>query len=161
MKKIYLTKGKCIDCNNDVSKKSQKPSKRCDVCLIKRKKKLSKISQRKYRNNNIERVRKSARDFASKKRRLYPTKTHQQDRKSALKKNYGITLKEYEILFNKQNGVCAICHKSETRTKYLCVDHNHGTGEIRGLLCTKCNLALGYINDSILLLEEMIKYIKR
>jgi recombination endonuclease VII len=56
---------------------------------------------------------------------------------------HGITLKQRQEMFNKQQGRCAICsrHQSEFR-RVLCVDHNHATGKNRSLLCSKCNGAL-------------------
>jgi len=48
---------------------------------------------------------------------------------------------EYEILLARQGGVCAIC-KNPPRTRRLDIDHNHTTGETRGLLCARCNAAL-------------------
>lgn len=61
-------------------------------------------------------------------------------RKSALKQKYGITPEQYDELFEKQSGCCAICerHQSEFNQR-LAVDHNHKTREIRGLLCNYCN----------------------
>lgn len=61
-------------------------------------------------------------------------------RKSALKRTYGISLEQYDELLEKQHHCCAICdrHEDEFKTR-LAVDHNHKTGEIRGLLCNYCN----------------------
>lgn len=62
---------------------------------------------------------------------------------------FGISLKDYNEKLKDQNGVCAICGQYETRTHRngtihkLAVDHNHETNKVRGLLCTKCNMALG------------------
>ncbi len=63
---------------------------------------------------------------------------------------YGLTPEQYDLLSAKQGGVCAICHQPETaRTrdgKYrLRVDHDYKTGKVRGLLCHKCNAALGHL----------------
>lgn len=82
-----------------------------------------------------------------------------------LKKSYGITLDDYNYMFNNQNGCCAICglHISELKMKHkhnLCVDHCHITGEIRGLLCDKCNRGIGLLNDDIEILKNAIKYLK-
>ena len=79
-----------------------------------------------------------------------------------LKRNYNITLEEYNELFNKQNGCCAICgrHQSDLKNK-LGVDHNHETGKVRGLLCNQCNLSLGNIKDDIKILYNMINYLKK
>lgn len=61
-------------------------------------------------------------------------------RKYMLKRNFGITLEQYNELLEKQNYSCAVClkHESQFKTK-LAVDHNHTSGEIRGLLCNHCN----------------------
>lgn len=74
-----------------------------------------------------------------------------------LKKNYGMSLAEYDRLYEAQGGVCAICKKPETQKSSTCsetvdrlsVDHCHRTGAIRGLLCSKCNFGLGHFGDSI------------
>ena len=63
-------------------------------------------------------------------------------RKYLMKRLYNITLADYDAMFEDQGGVCAICGLPEIRRR-LCVDHNHATGEVRGLLCTICNLAVG------------------
>ena len=64
-------------------------------------------------------------------------------------------------MFNKQNGKCAICGKHQIELKQsLCVDHNHTTGKVNGLLCTRCNGAIGMFNDDIILLEKAINYLK-
>lgn len=80
-----------------------------------------------------------------------------------LNNNYGITRNDYDEILERQKGVCAICGSNTSgseRYKNFCVDHNHVTGEIRGLLCQKCNIGLGNFKDSIELLEEAIKYLK-
>lgn len=78
----------------------------------------------------------------------------------SLKREYNITPEEYNTLFINQKGCCAICgrHQSELKQK-LFVDHDHNTNAVRGLLCIKCNFALGYMNDDTALLESAIKYL--
>ena len=71
--------------------------------------------------------------------------------------NIKITNEEYESKYAKQEGKCSICKESFDS---LCVDHNHDTGEIRGLLCKKCNLGLGNLKDSLELLRNAIDYLK-
>lgn len=62
------------------------------------------------------------------------------ERRAHLKRQFGITVEQYEELLASQNECCAICerHSSEFKTR-LAVDHDHVTGRIRGLLCTYCN----------------------
>jgi len=76
--------------------------------------------------------------------------------KKNLKKFYGLTLDDYNALLKQQKGVCAICKDPPTKQR-LCVDHNHITGEIRGLLCRECNLLLSCINDDINVFRKISK----
>jgi hypothetical protein len=81
-------------------------------------------------------------------------------RKHTLKKNFGLSLAQYDLMFNEQGGCCAICgrHQSELK-KALAVDHDHKTGNIRKLLCARCNILLGFAKDNVELLEASIKYL--
>ena len=86
------------------------------------------------------------------------------DHRSALLGRYGLTLDEYAAMFLAQNGVCAICGQSESRSNQygpnsLAVDHNHETGELRGLLCSRCNVALGLFKDDENLLLSALAYL--
>jgi hypothetical protein len=65
-----------------------------------------------------------------------------------LKKNYGLTPQSYDLILRKQRGLCAICQTPAVEfNQRLCVDHNHKTGQIRGLLCDNCNKNLGVIEN--------------
>jgi hypothetical protein len=91
-----------------------------------------------------------------------PTKT----REYKLLKVFGITHSQYEEMHSNQNGVCAICFQPESAIMYgetmnLAVDHDHATGEIRGLLCGNCNNGLGRFKDDIGLLQQAILYIEK
>lgn len=80
-----------------------------------------------------------------------------------LMRYYGITPEEDNTMLQKQNGGCAICgEKQNTRhTQKLYVDHNHKTGKVRGLLCHKCNHAIGNADDDPRLLRLMIGYLEK
>lgn len=81
-------------------------------------------------------------------------------RKRELKKNYNMTIEQYNELFIKQNGQCMGCNKHQSVLKQtLSVDHNHNTGQIRGLLCYNCNLAIGHALENIRTLENLITYL--
>jgi len=69
-------------------------------------------------------------------------------RKDMLKYCYGMTVAEYEAMLAQQNGVCAIC-ETKPDDRPLCVDHDHITREVRGLLCHSCNAGLGNYKDDL------------
>lgn len=82
-----------------------------------------------------------------------------------LLRNYGITLDQYDEMFEKQEGVCKICKKPETSTikgavKRLAVDHCHSTGRIRGLLCNNCNTAIGLFKENKNFMLNAIQYLE-
>ena len=73
---------------------------------------------------------------------------------------YGITLEDYNSMFQEQGGCCAICKTHQLKKKRrLAVDHCHDSGEVRGLLCQDCNTGIGLLQDSKDILYEAIKYL--
>lgn len=79
-----------------------------------------------------------------------------------LYKNYGITESDYLLMYENQQGVCAICFgKSTLKSGRLAVDHCHKTGKIRGLLCRHCNSGLGLFRDNAENLDRAIKYLRK
>jgi hypothetical protein len=83
-----------------------------------------------------------------------------------LRREYGITLEQYNEILESQQGKCAICGKDystimDGKKARLAVDHCHKTGAIRGLLCNSCNTGLGNLKDDPDLLRAAIKYIER
>jgi hypothetical protein len=74
-------------------------------------------------------------------------------------RKYGLTPENFELLLNRQGGVCAICGTPPSQKKRLAVDHNHKTGAVRGLLCDSCNHAIGEMKDSPSLLRRAAKYL--
>jgi len=88
--------------------------------------------------------------------------SYRNNRKSTLKNRYGISLKQYDILLQKQKNCCAICGKHQSElTKILSVDHNHETGKFRGLLCPCCNSGLGMFAESRGNLIRAIQYLTK
>lgn len=81
-----------------------------------------------------------------------------------LQRRYGITLDEFNEKLGQQGNGCAICGsvsgKANKKHDRLTVDHNHATGELRGILCHKCNFGLGHFGDDIELLLKAIEYLK-
>lgn len=84
-----------------------------------------------------------------------------------LRREFGILLEDYQRLFSNQKGVCAICKQPERRTdprtkacSRLAVDHDHTRKKIRGLLCYRCNTAIGMFREDPLLLRTAKHYLE-
>lgn len=95
------------------------------------------------------------------KQRNSQPKQKLKQREWSYRRLYNITPAEYDQLLKKQGGGCAICGDTKTRkgSDHLHVDHDHQTGEVRGILCNHCNVALGYIKDKPDLLQKAINYL--
>jgi uncharacterized Zn finger protein (UPF0148 family) len=108
---------------------------------------------RKWHANNRERHLV----YMAERRRAQPMAV----KNSALKSQFGITIEDYQRIFEKQGGVCAICQKTPQQNgKRLAVDHCHRSSQVRGLLCSTCNQALGLFKDKIEFLKAAISYLE-
>ena len=106
---------------------------------------------REWQLANPERVRENmARFVAAGKRQL-------SNRKSHLKRKYGLTLQEFDELLASQGGGCAICGNPNADN----VDHDHVTGRVRGILCWNCNVGVGQFEDDIERLIAATSYLDR
>jgi len=97
-----------------------------------------------------------------------PERVSANRRKANLAKYYGLTVADYNALLRQQGGVCAVCGKDEPNAHgrtgkqfRLSVDHCHATGAVRGLLCQKCNRAIGLLGDDPVLMRKAISYLLR
>ncbi len=116
----------------------------CKACNLARRKAKYKENPRpyidrvlKWQRDNPERVRANMDRFrASGKKKV-------SDRRSHLKRNYGLTLEAFDELLVSQGDGCAICGRTDADN----VDHDHETGEVRGILCFKCNVAIGLLDE--------------
>jgi len=136
-----------------------------------RERKRNRERMRAWRASNIELARQRGREWSagnreylrhreSKRRATQPEKVRASQRKTL----YGITPDEYERMRSGQRDTCAICLVHErrgSRNKNLCVDHDHVTGKVRGLLCSGCNSALGHMNENPAWLMRAIQYLVR
>lgn len=78
-----------------------------------------------------------------------------------LQTTYGINLATYNTMLVEQGCRCKICQKPQGDLKRaLCVDHDHNTGKVRGLLCDTCNRSLGLLKDNVNILERAVKYLE-
>lgn len=97
--------------------------------------------------------------------RQWYTKRKDFRKEEHLRKNYGITVDDLLEMMEDQNNLCAICKKDlkSLTPKNVHIDHCHKSNEmkIRGVLCNKCNMALGLLNDDVELFKTCIKYLSR
>lgn len=98
--------------------------------------------------------------------RAYREATPEIQKARSLRADFGLSLEDYNTMLEAQGGVCAICkqpetHKRNGKLKALAVDHHHGTGKIRALLCCDCNTGIGKLKDSPEILIAAAEYIRR
>jgi len=79
------------------------------------------------------------------------------DKTTSLRK-YGLKPVDYALILGSQGNVCLICGRSPGNIRFA-VDHNHETGEVRGILCSSCNTALGFMKDNPDLLRRAADYL--
>lgn len=78
---------------------------------------------------------------------------------------YKLTIEDYDTMLKDQGGVCAVCGNHEMATtkhggvKRLAVDHNHSTGEVRGILCNKCNIGISMFDENLDILASATSYL--
>lgn len=114
---------------------------------------IERAKARRADNPERERATKAAYVAAGRKRAV--------DRRYHLKRKYGITPEEYDALLAAQGGGCGICGRLPRDDIALHVDHDHTTGRIRGLLCFRCNNALGDFEDDPDRLSAALGYLGR
>ena len=123
------------DFNRDASKKDGRQS-RCKTCEYE--------GYKRRLAEDPERVRKISRESRMRNRR---------------RQTYGVTNEEFEEMCEAQGGICAICQR-EPGQLGLCIDHDHETGEVRGVICSPCNSGLGLFQDDPEFLRAAAAYIE-
>jgi len=82
------------------------------------------------------------------------------NRDRLLRKAYGLSVDQWNIMFDAQGSCCAICKSATSEGKAdWHTDHCHSSGKVRGILCRKCNIMLGYLNDDVSILLAAATYI--
>ena len=111
------------------------------------------LANKEYKGRNPDKVKEC--------RRLWWHKNR--DKLAATK--YGLTLEQYQQLVQDTNGICPICGVDlvfDSRCHgRACLDHDHSNGQIRGIICNRCNMLLGKAQDSVTILANAIKYLER
>lgn len=106
---------------------------------------------------NIDRARKDKRDYYW----ANLEKSRDRVKRYSLMVNFGISLEEYQNMLKNQDYKCAICKDPPSDNKCLSVDHNHITGQVRGLLCTKCNSAIAYLKEDKSIIQNALSYLTK
>jgi hypothetical protein len=127
---------------------------------------------RRYRDANRARLNQQAREYReankreiSKRRKQWETENRMRhastQRKQLLKRTYRLTVDQWHELLQKQEGKCPICKTDDPGGRNWHTDHDHATGEIRGILCSRCNIMLGHARDSVEILLAAISYLQK
>tara|TARA_R110000772_G_scaffold2311_11_gene8024 strand:- start:5908 stop:6441 length:534 start_codon:yes stop_codon:yes gene_type:complete len=147
--KRYVSNYNCVSCQNNKTNKYAKTdtAKNRHKIYISGRLDERKAAQKKYQATYKGQA--HTKDYYKNNKDKY--------RDSTLKRTYGISLAEYNDMLKAQDNTCAIC--DGTSKKNLHVDHDHATGEVRGLLCHGCNTALGLLNESKDTMRKMVNYI--
>lgn len=80
-------------------------------------------------------------------------------REGLLRRQYGLTPAAYRALLAQQGGACAICEEKSWGSHGPVIDHDHATGKVRGILCSRCNVVLGRLRDDAGLAMRMASYL--
>lgn len=162
----------CKKCHSKQSSKWQKENiehrkKYLNDWYEKNKDKVIKQREEYKEIKNKKRREKYKEDEEYRKQRLKDAamwqKNNPKKRKGQRLKQYGITFEDFSILLKEAGNKCEICgYEDDTDKKtFPVVDHCHETNKVRGILCSKCNFALGHFNDSIENLKNAIKYLNK
>ena len=106
---------------------------------------------------NPEKHREYMRTYLAKNR----DKHNLAQKEGRLRRNYGLTIATYQKMLESQGGGCAICGRKPTPERQMPVDHDHGTGKTRGIICIPCNRAIAVLGDNVAGLERALAYLRR
>ena len=120
--------------------------------LTEKRREKNRKDARKWRATHPEKDRENKRDWYADHR-----ESASKRQRARNKCRYGLLPGDYESMLDMQDGRCAVCGRGDRR---LCIDHNHVTGVVRGLLCFGCNTSIGLLNDSPDLLQAAIDYLR-
>ena len=127
----------------------------------KRKATYQKVYQKAHHQQPEVKERDRARDRGYHQRPEAKKKDKAQARAFHLRQKYGLTLESFEAMLIRQDSVCIVCGTSEWGYHGPCVDHDHSTGAVRGILCFWCNAAAGMINDDEGRARKLAGYLRK
>ncbi len=133
----------CKECYKDYRDNQKQKKKEYDKQRYhaERKKRLNQVKE--WQDNNKEKV------------AMYKVSSH-------LTRKYGLNIKEFQAILEAQDNKCACCGNLEgPGNERFVVDHDHKTGDVREIICQKCNLTIGLVDDDIDNLNHCIVYLKK
>ena len=107
-----------------------------------------------------QRLRKADPSYSSRRSKAWRAKNPGVDRKYSLKKRYGMSLEDFDVMLEAQGFRCSLCGFT-LEAKTSCVDHDHESGTVRAILCRPCNTGLGHFKDSSETLLAAAAYLQR
>jgi len=108
-----------------------------------------------YRAKNRDKTNEYARRHAP------PYSPRRREVNSSIKTKFGLSKTEVNTMLASQGYVCAICHQPNNLKSRMGLDHNHETGQYREFLCHRCNSVLGFVNEDVSILSNMVRYIRK
>lgn len=159
---------RCTKCGNDkplcdFHKRSQSRDGLSSWC-----KPCARTANNERRKLNVERERERTKRWHAANREVSRARANEhyhnnkdRHRDKRMQRKYGIGIEDYDALLLLQGGKCAICGRAQpTRGDHrFQVDHDHGTGEVRGLLCAPCNTVLGFLEDDTNAIRSALSYL--
>lgn len=157
-------KFKCQKCDNEVHRKETKLCMKCRALDNTGKIKVNKEDQKEKRRIYKKKYFQKNKDKIYNRRKNNPINIEKRQQ-YYIKSRYGISLEQYKQMLIDKNYCCDICGYKQppnaTKMQKLYIDHDHKTKRIRGLICSNCNAALGYLRDNIAVVEQASKYLKK
>ena len=116
---------------------------------------------RQYYLQNKEKIKQRSREYYRKNKPRLSVQRSKYHKDYWLRYKYGLTVEQLNTILQRQNNQCAICRVTLKRGQNLHIDHDHATGEVRGLLCDFCNRGLGTFRDNPDFLMRAAKYLRK
>lgn len=144
--------------DEEAAKAKRGVSKRCCTCKVE--KPLSDFTKDRNTSWGLSaRCRPCNSDRALAWRKENPQRARRVQKMSFLRRKYGISEDALHALVEAQGGKCGICRDMLDMGRHTCIDHNHETGAVRGLLCRKCNSGIGQLRDSQEIVRAALHYL--
>jgi len=115
---------------------------------------------RRYRADNRKSINERGREYSKRYYEAHKSACNRASLDARFRRKFGLTIAERDALIQAQDGTCPLCGRVFTRFDRACVDHDHATGRMRGIICSSCNKALGLFKDSIPALTRAIAYLQ-